>query len=229
MRILSYNIRKGVGRDGRRDPDRITRVLAASGADVVVLQEADLRLGPRRAAVPRFLLEAETPYRAVDVSVNDVSLGWHGNAILVRDGVTVLGAARLALPGLEPRGAVRVDLDMPGIGPVTVVGAHLGLLRPWRRRQLRAIRQHLSPAERARAVVAGDFNEWAARTGFEPLGRAFTVHAPGRSFPARYPVAALDRFAHGRAMRVAASGVLTGGLERQASDHLPVWAEIAPA
>jgi len=59
VRIASYNIRKAVGTDRRRDPARILKVLNRIEADVVMLQEADLRLGPRPAAIPRFLISQE--------------------------------------------------------------------------------------------------------------------------------------------------------------------------
>ena len=48
LRVTSYNIRKAVGTDRRRDPARILRVIAETGAEIVLLQEADLRLPPRR-------------------------------------------------------------------------------------------------------------------------------------------------------------------------------------
>ena len=46
MKIVSYNIRKAVGRDRRRRPARILQVLNDIAGDVVILQEADLPLGP---------------------------------------------------------------------------------------------------------------------------------------------------------------------------------------
>ena len=228
LKIVSYNIRKAVGLDGRRDPERVQRVLVDSGADIIVLQEADRRLGPRPSALPRHALEAETPYRVAEVSVTDVSLGWHGNAILVRRELPILATARLPLPGLEPRGAVRVDVAAP-FGALAVIGAHLGLLRKWRRRQMHALAEHLDRADRPRAVIAGDFNEWSLRSGFEPLGPDFEVVAPGRSFHTSYPVASLDRFAHGTGIRLAETGVMRQGAARHASDHLPVWARLAQA
>lgn len=228
MRIVSYNIRKAVGLDQRRDPERVQKVLMESGADILVLQEADRRVPPRRAALPRTILEAETPYRVADVALTDVSLGWHGNAVLVHRDLEIRGVARLPLPGLEPRGAVRVDVEGE-FGLVTVVGAHLGLLRKWRRLQLHAIREHLDKPSRDRTLIAGDFNEWSVQSGFEPLGPDFDVVSPGRSFHASYPVAELDRFAHGRGLKLTRTGVIREGAARHASDHLPVWADIAPA
>jgi endonuclease/exonuclease/phosphatase family metal-dependent hydrolase len=40
--VASYNIRKAVGLDRRRDPGRIIAILAEIDADIVALQEADM-------------------------------------------------------------------------------------------------------------------------------------------------------------------------------------------
>ncbi len=50
FRVATYNIRKAIGTDRRRSPERILDVLAELDADVVALQEADRRFGPRLAA-----------------------------------------------------------------------------------------------------------------------------------------------------------------------------------
>jgi endonuclease/exonuclease/phosphatase family metal-dependent hydrolase len=228
MRVLSYNIRKAVGLDGRRNPERVMGVIADSGADVVILQEADRRLAPRPSAIPRHLIDLHSAYDAVDLGGTDVSLGWHGNAVLVKPGISVTGLRRLTLPGLEPRGAVQVEVEAQGLGRVVLVGAHLALLRRWRRLQMQAIRAHLEPGDLPRTIIAGDFNDWTPDGGTTPFGEGLSVVTPGRSFHAAYPVAALDRFVHGAALDVTGSGVIRQGAARHASDHLPVWAEFAP-
>ena len=53
------------------------------------------------------------------------SLGWHGNAMLARPGVALRETSHIDLPGLEPRGAIRADLET-AIGPIRIVGLHLG-------------------------------------------------------------------------------------------------------
>lgn len=217
VKIVSYNIRKAVGLDRRRHPERILSILGGLDADVVVLQEADRRLGSRPTALPRFLIEQETDYRAVDLARTDVSLGWHGNAVLVRRGLKIDETAHFDLPGLEPRGAVMV-----GLGGLHVVGAHLGLLRRWRLRQMRAILDHLGTKAR-HAIVCGDFNEWSRDGGFEPWNDVLRVVSPGATFHAARPVAPLDRFAHGPGVQLRETGVLRQGAARIASDHLPVW------
>ena len=220
LKVVSYNVHKAIGFDQRRRPDRILSVLNAINADVALLQEADHRLGARPTALPRFLISQETDYRVVDVSANDVSLGWHGNAILVRAGLQVRDAGQLELPGLEPRGAV-----FARIGGLTVVGTHLGLLRRWRLRQMNAIADELE-RDLPNVIIGGDFNEWSTSGGFGPWEEKLAVITAGRCFLAFRPVAELDRFALGSRLRLLRSGVESHGEMRLASDHLPVWAEV---
>lgn len=223
MRIASYNIRKAVGLDWRRDPLRIIRVLADLDADVVALQEADKRLGARPAVLPEDALFDLTGLRVLNVT-NGPSSGWHGNALLVREGWRVGETERLSLPGIEPRGALIADLEGP-VAQLTLVGTHLGLRRGCRQLQLAHLLDELD-ARTGRAVIAGDFNEWSPRIGFDILEHAFDVISPGRSFHTSRPIAPLDRFAVGRDLRVSGAGVLTEGEARRASDHLPVWMDL---
>lgn len=223
LRIASYNIRKARGLDNRRMPERTLEVVNRLDADIVVLQEADRRLGPRHPAIPRKMIETETDFKLIDVGGNGISLGWHGNAILVRPYVMPSQIDLLDLPGFEPRGAVRMTFD---VGPgLCVVATHLGLMRRDRRAQLAVLRD--ATQHSGHTVMAGDFNEWSKNKGLEPLADRFDVHAPGRSFHARRPVAALDRFAVSHCLSVCGGGVDDSELARRASDHLPVWADIA--
>ncbi len=218
LKIGSYNIRKAVGLDRRRRPERILSVLNRMDADVVLLQEADRRFGSRPTAIPRALIERETPYHVADLARTHVSLGWHGNAILVRRGIPVESTAHFDLPGLEPRGAV-----MARIGGLHVVGTHLALLRRWRKQQMRAILLHLG--DRAdTAIVGGDFNEWSSRSGFEPWQHDLHLVTPGATFHSSRPIAPLDRFAHGRFVRMSGATVITESTALRASDHLPIVA-----
>jgi len=226
LRLASYNVHKCLGLDRRRKPGRIIAVLDALGADVVALQEVDHRLAPRHAALPRALIAHETDFEVLPLAVSAPSLGWHGQAILTRRGIGVTGLARIQLPGLEPRGAVMADLALPGGAALRVVGVHLGLVRRYRLMQLAAIRAALGGHVAMPTVILGDFNEWSVAGGTATLGEGFRVHAPGLSFPALRPVAALDRVAPGPGVHLRAAGVLRTAPARIASDHLPVWADI---
>lgn len=222
IRIASYNIRKARGLDQRRIPERSLQVINHLHADIVLLQEADRRLGPRKPAISRDLIARETDFLLVDVSANGISIGWHGNAVLVRKDARISQIRRFDLPGLEPRGAVRVDLNL-GVD-ISVVATHLGLRRRDRQAQLAALAK--ATPQSAQTVIAGDFNEWSDSKGLEPLAERFETHAPGRSFHARRPMAALDRFALSKGIALHDAGVEQGALARRASDHLPVWSDI---
>ena len=225
LRVASYNIQKGMGHDMRRRPRRTLAVLREIRADVVVLQEADRRFGPRLSALPEEQLERLTPYVPADLRVRPGSIGWHGNAILVRKGTTVLKTDRLVLPHFEPRGAVIAVVALDG-GPLIVVGAHLALATRHRREQAGALAEFARRADMP-LVMGGDLNEWSREGGgLEPLQDALTEHAPGPTFPAFRPVARLDRFYSCGGLSVDAQ-VHDTPLARVASDHLPIVAQLA--
>ncbi|HKK98254.1 MAG TPA: endonuclease/exonuclease/phosphatase family protein [Marivita sp.] len=226
MRIASYNIRKAVGLDWRRDPMRIIRVLEDLDADVVAVQEADKRLGSRPAVLPPAQLFDHTGLRILQVT-NGPSSGWHGNAILVRDDWRVTGTKRVSLPGIEPRGAVRAELSGPDF-EISVIGTHLGLRRGCRQLQLAHLLEEIGD-NTAGTVLAGDMNEWSPRIGFDLIDDDFDLVRPGLTFHTSRPVAALDRFAVGRGFRCVGSGVLNAGDAKRASDHLPVWIDLVAA
>lgn len=221
FRLASYNLRKCVGLDRRRAPFRSLEVINSIGADIVALQEADRRLGKRPAALPHELIKSYSEFTPLDLDETGVSLGWHGNAILVRNGLQVGNIQRLTLPGLEPRGAVIAQ-----IGPLRLVAVHLGLIRRYRLKQMNAILAALAPLPDLPTVITGDFNEWSSARGMDPLQDHFTIHAPGLSFHAARPVAALDRFAISKQVHLKTAGVIGGAQANRASDHLPVWADV---
>ena len=227
LTFASYNIHKAVGLDRRRDPERIMAVLHEIGADVVALQEADRRFGRRESVLPRQMLDDLSHYRAVPLGDRPDSIGWHGNALLVKRGVTVIEAGVVPLPTLEPRGAVRADLLIAG-ARVRVVGMHLDLSGLRRRQQVRAILAHVARCgPPCPTVLLGDFNEWALHGG--ALGEFhgdWRVLAPGRSFPSRRPVAQLDRIVVSAEWERTETGVHHSALAARASDHLPVYARL---
>lgn len=226
LTIASYNIHKGVGSDGRCQPQRILDVLDEIGADVAVLQEADTRFGVRTSVLPADQLQARG-WTAAPLGPQPRAIGWHGNAVLMRGDVQLTHSAPITLPVLEPRGAVLADVTH-GNMMLRLVGAHLDLSGFWRARQTRAMvaavaRAPGNPPE----LVMGDFNEWRGQgAALGELARHWREIRLGASFPARLPVGRLDRaFAHA-ALNVADAGVHSTALARVASDHLPIWVRI---
>ncbi|TAD74206.1 MAG: endonuclease [Sphingomonadales bacterium] len=228
IKVASYNIRKAIGTDRRRDPARILKVLTEIDADIVALQEADRRFGPRVSALPSLLIHSHTDYVPVPLDVQRDSLGWHGNAILVKKGITIESHDIIHIPCLEPRGVVSATLGIGGAS-ISVFGMHLDLSGLWRTRQARAITTLAEAARAERAtVLMGDLNEWRAQAGaFREFARHFTVLDPGPSFHSQRPVGRLDRIMHCNRLRMTGCGVHRSALAATASDHLPVWAEFA--
>jgi endonuclease/exonuclease/phosphatase family metal-dependent hydrolase len=223
LRLATWNIRAGLGTDLRRDAGRVLDGIAALGADVVALQEADFRMGTRPSALPRDVIAARTGLEPLAVGRNAASIGWHGNAILVRPDFHLVGLERLELPGIEPRGAVIADLDGPAA--LRLVAVHLGLLRTSRRRQLDAIREAVQRHPARPTVILGDFNEYSHRVGLGRLVRAFRLMEAEATFPSRLPRLALDRMAHSHDLTLEPLAVpRRKGV--QASDHLPLLAEL---
>ena len=228
IRVASYNMRKAIGLDRRRNPERTIEVLCELGADVIALQEADRRFGARTSALPLNLIEEHSDYKPVPFNGRHGSLGWHGNAMLVRKEVEIVSSELVHLPSLEPRGAILADLDVHG-ERLRVVGMHLDLSGLWRRRQAHAILAHVARCEGDPAtVLMGDLNEWSARGG---CLRDFAHHCRfaecGKSFHSRRPVARLDRIMVMPGLEVVASGTHHSATARRASDHLPIWAELS--
>ncbi len=230
LTFASYNIHKAVGLDRRRDPERILAVLREIDADVIALQEADRRFGDRASVLPRQMIDDHTPWRAVPLQSRPDSIGWHGNALLVRRGIEVVLAEPVHLPALEPRGAVCADLRVAGRA-LSVVGLHLDLSGLRRRRQLRAVFDHLAASGAAHpAVLMGDFNQWSHQRGaMREINDGWQLITPGNSFPSRQPVAALDRIVISRHWICEQAGVHHSALAARASDHLPVFARLSAA
>ncbi len=227
IKVVSYNMHKGVGLDRLRDPRRILDVLREIDGDVIALQEADRRFGTKARVIPQALME-HSPWAAVPIGHDRASMGWHGNAILVRKGAPVTGCAALHIPALEPRGAIRVDVVANG-SPIRVLGMHLDLSGLWRRRQAKAILAHVDAcAERLPTVLMGDLNEWTRAGGcLHDFARDYPSAPTGPSFHARQPVGRLDRIMT-RGFRVVECGVHSSPTARRASDHLPIWAVLEP-
>jgi endonuclease/exonuclease/phosphatase family metal-dependent hydrolase len=230
IRVASYNMRKAIGTDRRRRPERTLDVLNELDADVIALQEADRRFGSRLSALPAHMIDEHSDYKPVPFAARAGSLGWHGNAILVRKSIEILGSELLHLPSLEPRGAVLAEVKVDGV-PFRVVGMHLDLSGLWRRRQAHAILAHLAMRNaNPRTVVMGDLNEWSASRGcLLDFGHHLRFADCGRSFHSRRPIAQLDRIMVSDGLEVLEAGAHLSATARRASDHLPVWARLRPA
>lgn len=236
LRLVTYNIHKGIGGvDRRYRPERVVEVLAGLHADVLCLQEVD-------EGVPR-----SRGHRQVDLLGDALGLrhrvyfpnvylrrGHYGNAVLSRFPLDHKENIDLTIPVKKRRGAVHVratvEVDNQSVR-LWLFNVHLGLAEFERRRQLKRLlewqRQHHKPHDIA-TILAGDFNDVWGRLGplvLEPTGYQGTSRRI-RTFPAVRPLRPLDRVfvtapltithAYGSHLKTA----------RRASDHLPLVVDL---
>jgi endonuclease/exonuclease/phosphatase family metal-dependent hydrolase len=223
LRVATYNIHSAVGRDGRCDPGRVARVIRELAADVVALQEVESHHGGLDALE---FLGRETGMTAVPGPTMLRTEGDYGNALLTRSRLLEVRRLDLSFPGREPRGALDVTLEAGRLA-VRIIATHLGLRPVERRHQIDTILAGLAQPNPGPTVLLGDLNEWFLWG--RPLRRLHAHFGPTpapATFPAHWPVFALDRVWVQPLRSLRKLAVHDSRLARVASDHLPLVAEI---
>jgi endonuclease/exonuclease/phosphatase family metal-dependent hydrolase len=234
-RILTYNVHRCVGVDGRLDVPRVADVIAALEPDIVALQELDV--GRART---NGVDQAHEIARRLDMA-------WHFNAAMrveeeqYGDAILTSYPERLvkagALPGLtptmglEPRGALWVAVEIDGV-ELQVINTHLGLAPREQQRQAAALAgmDWLRREDcRAPAILLGDFNATGAsvvyRTLTARLGdtrRLSPVRRATSTFPSRLPLLRIDHVFVSTGVKVLDLDAPYSPATRVASDHLPL-------
>jgi endonuclease/exonuclease/phosphatase family metal-dependent hydrolase len=230
MRLLSYNIHKGVGgSDGNYRLERIVAVIAEESPDLVCLQEVDRHV--RRSHYhdqPRLLAETFSAVGHLFQLNVPHREGGYGNLLLSRWPLHTHHHVSLRLGKRKPRGAQLAVVKTPE-GLLHLVNWHLGLAEKERRWQVEHLLKHRLFLESAHlpTLIIGDFNDWRNR-----LARhAFHAHefhqatAPPsrfRSFPAFLALASLDKAFYRGSVHVKHARIVRTALARRASDHLPL-------
>jgi endonuclease/exonuclease/phosphatase family metal-dependent hydrolase len=230
MRLLSYNIHKGIGgRDRRYRLERIIEVIRHEDPDLICLQEVDT--GVQRTKhddQPRLLaqeLKAIEHLYQLNVRAGG---GGYGNLVLSKWPVKQSHHVSLRLKRRKPRGAQLAVVETPE-GLMHLVHWHLGLAERERRWQVKHLLENEAFRELAQlpTMIVGDFNDWLntlARWSFARHGFA-QVTAPRRrfrSFPAFLPMISLDKVFVRGTFGSCHARVVRSRLAREASDHLPV-------
>lgn len=241
FRLLTYNIHKGIGMDGKFRPDRIIAVLNHHNADIVLLQEVD-RGVPRSnhhdlASLLARSLQYE--YRAAGMNVF-MKRGRYGNATLARYPISRQRNIDLTVSWRKRRGAQHTSVTIhenDRKATVEIFNVHLGLSAMERRRQMADLLESSQITELGNdhpCIIAGDMNDWRGvlkRQRFVKHGfTCATNRKPGsrwaiKTFPSVAPTGGLDKiFYRGplKPIRVYRSRLL---LAQEASDHLPVIAD----
>lgn len=223
LKVASYNIHLGIGRDGVLRPERIAEVIEDLDADVICLQEvARTHDGFDMLAY----LSAATGYQGIAGPTLVTPRGDYGNAILTRHPSGEIQRWDLSVPRREPRGAIAMMLHKGGHS-LRVIATHLGLWPSERRRQIRKLIGFMQEAGSMPTVLMGDVNEWFLwGRPLRWLHRHFRQSPAPATFPSRWPLFALDRIwvEPRQALRQVAAHNSSDA--RRASDHLPITATI---
>jgi endonuclease/exonuclease/phosphatase family metal-dependent hydrolase len=230
MRLLSYNIHKGIGgRDRRYCFERIIRVIEEENPDIICLQEVDRHV--RRSRFddqPRLLANAFHAAAAFYQLNVHLKAGGYGNLVLSRWPFRSKHQISLRRNWRKPRGAQIVVVETPE-GPLHLIHWHLGLAERERHWQVDHLLGHHLFRESAHlpTLIVGDSNDWRNTLAHGPFARHGFVEITSppsrfRTFPAYLAMGALDKaFARGPLV-VTHPRVVRTALAKRASDHLPL-------
>lgn len=236
IRILTYNIHKAIGGiDRRYDLERVAQTVEHYRPDVAFLQEVD-------AGVPRSNFDIQVEELAARLGFSHwafqanvrLTKGHYGNAILCRYPLREKWDIDLTIPLKKRRRALVVKAHLPVDGQektLFLCNLHLGLAGFERVMQLRRLLswEHLRLLHKETpAIIGGDFNDVygsLSRRVMVPFGFE-TATRDSKTFPAFLPMRSLDAIYYRGDVRLhhAFAGHTT--LSRQASDHLPLVADL---
>ncbi|MDH3513453.1 MAG: endonuclease/exonuclease/phosphatase family protein [Gammaproteobacteria bacterium] len=227
LRVVSYNIHRCIGRDGRRDPDRIRRIIREVDAHVVALQEVELL-----DEAPDFLefLCHDTGLSPIPGMTMRLGQAHYGNALLTALPVVDVEFVDLSFARREPRAAIHATLAWAG-NPVQIIATHLGLRARERRSQMRRLLALLSDNSASTppevSILMGDLNEWFLwGRPLRWLRAQFDQSPAPATFPSGRPLFALDRIWVRPREKLLSIQAVKSELTNVASDHLPLIAQV---
>jgi len=230
MRLLTYNIHKGIGGSDRRYRlPRIIEVIEHENPDLILMQEVT-HLFKRCGGDDQCTLLADH-FRAVDrmyqLNVN-LKTGGYGNLLLSRWPITERHQISLRMKFKKPRGAQIAVVATPE-GPVKIVNLHLGLAESERHWQVGHLLGHrlFQATANVPELIVGDWNDWRNTLAGGPMhahGFSHVTTPPSRfrSFPAWFALGSLDKAFHRGGVVVKEARVVASKAAKTASDHLPL-------
>ena len=230
MRVLSYNIHKGIGgRDRRYRLERILDVIEHENPDFICLQEVDRNVNRSKFHdQPQLLIDRFRPAAHLYQLNFKVRQGGYGNMLLSRWPFASHHQLQLLRKHRKARGAQIAVIDTPE-GPFQLVNWHLALDERTRVWQTSHVLEHhlFRESSEVPGMIIGDSNDWRNRLERGPFSEhGFTqiTKPPSRfrSFPAWLPMGSLDKaFTRGPVV-IREARVVKTPLSKQASDHLPL-------
>src|SRR5262245_216397 len=129
LRLMTYNVHRCVGVDGKHSPQRIARAIAEHRPDVVALQELDVNRARTGFANQASLIAGELEMNYLFFPAIELKDEHFGNAILSQRPLSLVRAGVLPwlphAPHRERRAAIWAALEWNG-RPVQIISTHLG-------------------------------------------------------------------------------------------------------
>ena len=229
MKLVTYNVHKCRGMDGRTHVRRVAAVLREIDADIVALQEVFASEHGRQSQVE--IIAEELGLESAVGRTRYLDGRPYGNAILSRWPIISWSQMRLPWTRREQRGCLRVDLDTPR-GVIHAFNIHMGTSYFERRHQIRSFLKHeyLHNGLSGPRVLVGDFNEWVSglttktlRDKFESLNMQLHIQRR-KSYPGILPFLHLDHIYFERPLHIEKAELVRTRQSLIASDHLPLVA-----
>jgi len=237
LRVMTYNVHGCVGMDERLDVRRIARVISQSQADVVAVQELDVRRARSgfrdQAEEIAWLLEMQCHFHPAWRLEEEN----YGDAILSRVPLRLVRAGELPSKSErhEPRGAIWVEAELEAGSKVQIINTHLSIYPTERNLQAEALAQDwVRPSkECGSTIVCGDFNAMPSSPSYRALNQmARDVQKYGarnKAAPTYFsprPLARIDHIFVTDDVGIDDAHVMDTRLARVASDHLPLVADL---
>lgn len=224
LTLATYNIHACVGTDGVFDPARTAAVIKQLDADVIALQEVEHHPIEQQDVLQ--YLAQHTGHQAIAGPTLLREDRDYGNALLTRLPVIQSQQLDLSVERFEPRAAIQATLSFQQ-KTLQVMATHLGLKPVERRLQIKKLLAMLSDQHVDIQVLMGDLNEWFLwGRPLRWLHQHFYRQPHLATFPAQFPLFALDRIWVNPRDRQFSLAVHQSPLAKQASDHLPLVAKL---
>ena len=220
LRIMSYNVKNGGGKDGIKDIKRCGQLVREAQPDVVAVQEVDSVTRRNKFYVLGRMAEAAGGYHAYYGPTIPHSGGKYGIGVLTKEPALSVAFHRLPCPK-EPRGLLVVELNK-----YYILCTHLSLSEPYRVESVAIIKDVVSKLKNKPVFIAGDMNakpHSAPIVAFKEFSQLLTDDTK-YTFPSDDPRICIDYiFGVNGSFKVLKNYVFYDSLF---SDHVPLYVDV---